>query len=271
MNSVPGQSREDLHQVLRLQKTPLSHVPGENLDDHHDRELKSLRSVPQYEDHDWEMECQRTVQFAALSSVLGVNRGGPRKPARPGTEGSTICSTERYTPTSTTTTRNRIVDVLLEDEERRRHFLQLSANCGSRGTTRCTSHTGRDSTGTSITCSATTGKELRRRLSTSTGCSTICITGTSRAWTSKADATVLPNVPGGGGFGRRGASYVSPSTPLSHCCDAWQQQLPSAQQAARVSRRHEVVGCVVAKRTTGGHGSRVQHQPWMSPAWVSAK
>ena len=54
--------------------------------------------------------------------------------------------------------------------------------------------------GTSTTCSATTCKELRRKLSTSTGRSTICSTGTSRAWTSsKPTPQCCPKRPCGSG------------------------------------------------------------------------
>ena len=51
-------------------------------------------------------------------------------------------------------------------------------------------------------------------------------------------------------------------------CDEWQ---PFVQLAVRVSKRHEAVGFISAKRSTVGRGCCVQHRSWMSPFWVSAE
>ena len=90
---------------------------------------------------------------------------------------------------------------------------------------------GHEILGTLMTCSGT-GKS--KRASTATGWSTICGTETSRIGNlgapsascstvcrctctrpPRGSARLAGRVPGGGGFSRRGASYVSPSTPLS--------------------------------------------------------
>ena len=69
----------------------------------------------------------------------------------------------------------------------------------------------------------------------------------------------------------RGQSACRRARRTCRSCDGLRQPPPYAQLAARASRKHEVSCCVSAMRSNRQHGRRVQHQPWMSPAEVSAK
>ena len=141
------------------------------------------------------------------------------------------------TSTSSTTMRNWSVDDLLGSPlleqgigQHSRHFHQLFHQLRLRQSRALNSMNRKGKLGTSITCSATAGTKLRKKESTSTGCSTICSTGTSRASTSSKMplcCTIAPcgctstrgvgRVPGGGGFCRRGNSRSSTSLALVVC------------------------------------------------------
>ena len=178
------------HLALAVE-TLLEPVPGENREEvvHDQMELECPRSVPQYavlgenlEDlwGDDDDECEE----------LDCRRSAPKNAAN------------REDSSSTTTTRNWIVDYLLNISRLCRQFHQLFRRLRfqRKRTQQVTIRKGKFRS-----------KELRKKLTTSTGCSTICSTGTSRARTSSWPMPLCCTIFPCGRTSTRGDGLLPPS------------------------------------------------------------